>query len=135
MDEKLLLVKEYYILPETAELARDKGFDVICKCGYTPNHVFYEEVTSKNSHNIILSAPTQTILQSWIRVMHNIEVIPQFSIIKNFQYVYNYYILNKKDGSEYWSSQKNNSNEVFSYKTYEEALEEGLYVALKLIEI
>jgi hypothetical protein len=70
------------------------------------------------------SAPTQSLLQRWLREKHNLDVIvlPKLKDLGKF---YGGYV-DKND-------QQINHSYGSNFKTYEEALEEGLYEALKLI--
>lgn len=121
-------MQEQLITFETAKLAKEKGFNEMCKTAYGRNadSLYYGNCTHKNSENIFLSAPTQSLLQKWLREVYDIEM-----------YVRSTYKLNKKN--KYWVTfidckiyggcLENCS------KTYEEALEVGLQESLKLIKI
>lgn len=65
-------------------------------------------------------APTQSLLQKWLREKHNIHINPR---CQSGKYLYTYVKETKK--SFIWGG---------SYNTYEEALEAGLLEALKLIK-
>lgn len=155
-------MEEELITFETAKLAKEKGFDITLYTSYI-NGVFHENEAEPNGYdgwdiphkenwnkkgwiftkeesscfnckldNIkyfeACSAPTQSLLQKWLREKHKISV----TIFSSSQ--------------ESWSVKVNTPSltglhgniEQFHYKgvdfyTYEEALEEGLYQALKLI--
>lgn len=97
-----------------------------------------DELYENNKFKLI-SAPTQSLLQKWLREKHNIHVIPKIndSLSKRFDersniefrqwkwYIYTN--INDKDFIyEFFNSKVN-------YDTYEEALETALQEALKLI--
>lgn len=143
-------MKEELISLETAKLAKEKGFDWGCDYFYHKHKTPYitraleydsddgyvEDYNWNNGYgsyptkaeDVLCSAPTQSILQKWLREKHNIVV----------------YILphapNKKldDGVRLYSAclwYKNEyQSEIKSDKTYEGALEKGLQEALKLID-
>jgi hypothetical protein len=86
-------------------------------------------------NNPVCSAPTQSLLQRWLREVHEIEVISypiivgsysfkiyKFTEIINIIYLNGRSVSNKKDNNKNWPN-------------YEEALEEGLQEALKLIKL
>jgi hypothetical protein len=108
-------MKEELITFETAKLAKEKGFDL-------------------NGHTNDEVSPTQSLLQKWLREVHKINVesnylpnIPGYrclfvpmtdkiSMEEKYKLFSKYYGRNTHD-------------------SYEEALEEGLQEALKLIEL
>ena len=128
---------------ETAKLAKEKGFDEVC---YYLHHPEYGIVDNSKYHknsklNIgddkteYVTAPTQSLLQKWLRESHNLYVESYHDLTpggERIQYYTNWGFIQQKDI-------KGNSNVNGSYdeyedwKTYEEALEEGLQKALKLI--
>lgn len=124
----------------TAILAKEKNFDVeVNSKYYSCGKARFDILTynyKKNwnglriSHQKYYSAPEQSILQKWLREVHNLHIV--IKIISHHGYYTNICDLNsfKKEGFIkeeyiYESSEK--------LKTYEEALEEGLQEALKLI--
>jgi hypothetical protein len=131
-------MKDQLISFETAKLAKEKGFDIKTK------H-WYDQTTTLNPvrgargamcYDNVGYAPTQSLLQKWLREIHKI-------------YVASYHDLNPKhDGIIYytcWGFINDPSDEKLAYnplggydefsgwKTYEEALEFGLQESLKLI--
>lgn len=92
-------MEEFKIGLNTEILARQKGF-------------------ISNTH------PTQSLLQRWLRVVHNIDIFVVACYIGSDEHKYSYYIVsrnidNDTDGSE--------------DDTYEEALENALLEGLELI--
>jgi hypothetical protein len=142
-------MKEQLITFETAKLAKEKGFNNLESITYfytKPNSKMFgidEEGrsypiknTSKKLYKCgehlalriesIFEAPTQSLLQKWLREEHKISV----TVFSSSQ--------------ESWSVKVNNPSiegiEQLPYRgedfyTYEEALEEGLQEALKLTKI
>ena len=74
------------------------------------------------------SAPTQSLLQKWLREKHKIHIIV--------------YVMENSDGNIYYdfglkrivNYLSDNSSKPMEFSTYEEALEVGLQEALKLIK-
>lgn len=141
-------MKEQLIEFDTAKLAKEKGFDISVinyydkKGRLTYSEDYQTERLAESNWNnsqgsyptlaeeVSCSAPTQSLLQEWLREEHNIHVVAIPSIIMKsdwedeIEYYYNVYSYNGILSSK--------GMETFSY---EEAIEKGLQEALKLIEI
>lgn len=103
-------MNENLISFETANLAKEKNCNLNIGRVYCGNEE-WDEVY-----------PTQSLLQKWLREEHNIKVESLFNTLSNDYYINIVY-------------NENNILRRFigTYKTYEQALEVGLYEALKLI--
>lgn len=126
-------MKEQLITFETAKLTREKGFDIPTNGRY---YWDYQWKLSKkgatkcdNSDEDSYSAPTQSLLQRWLREIHNLFINVYFDPITHYHYCkidrWNdkpIYVLNKLDGA----SQP-------EFTSYEDAMEKGLKKALKHI--
>jgi len=129
-------MEETFVSFETAKLAKEKGFDIHCKKYFNQkNGECYENMDFPyNSFNGNLFAPTQALLQKWLRGVHNVHVYlnPKFDLINPETVNYFWVILcNKHNKIE----QKASYGVGGSYWTiYEEALEEALKEALRLIK-
>lgn len=122
---------------KVAELAKQKGFDIKiqqknqvydCFLGVIDKNFISDDVQNWNDKKYadICSAPTQSLLQSWLRDKHNLNISIQLGYgIPNSWW--SYFIQSIKDDSLI----VNTENIFYSY---EEALEDGLYEALKIIE-
>ena len=144
-------MEEQLINFETAKLAKEKGFNIPTRNFYADFtwksievysciEVGYNEFTDsmENNHGFgdITLIPTQSLLQKWLREVHNIEVlisrIPPEAVLadknkgKNILRNYNCYVWNLN------SNPRISNNGIF-LDIYEEALEAGLQEALKLI--
>lgn len=154
-------MKEQLISLKVAKLAKENGVDLECLNFYVkPNckmfgldeHGRHYYIGKSNKNKIytigeeatlnidnVLFAPTQSLLQKWLREVHNIDVVIAPERYKNGV---NYVVQAQKwdlssnpeenhnftvEGS-YWF------NDNGEYPTYEEAFEKGLYEALKLIK-
>ena len=124
-----ILIPEVISL-ETAKLAREKGFDVLVPNFYT-DHTYLGKDVQYNPIGIVkrnynafkdkYSAPTQSLLQRWLRENHNIHIMicPKMTPSNEIVY-YSFTGTKKKD----WLN---------CYNTYEEVLELALVESLKSI--
>lgn len=136
-------MNEQIVSFETAQLAKEKGFDLECEKFYKENNVFgdsfefYKNSTlmgignhhPDNKHWLTYcTAPTQSFLQKWLRDVQNIFVCP----VLYEDYIQWCVIIYVKQNEQ---SQLNTKHTYIKdvWKTYEQALEEGLQEALKLI--
>lgn len=122
-------MKEEIIKFTTAKLAKEKGFDVpTTMYWYTGNtgtnidsletcNGFYNH----NFENLSFSAPTQALLQRWLREDHEIIISIMFELESYECYIDNGF----HEGS---------SGIGDTFETYEEALEDGLKEALTHIK-
>lgn len=110
---------------ETAVLAKEKGFKLPLS---SANNYWIKDgsrIASYEWFNLedfmdYIDAPTQSLLQKWLREEHNIDVLVDKGFLCD-NYSYEIYHKNDMIDSEY------------IFKTFEKALEAGLYEALKLI--
>lgn len=117
-------MKDTLIKFETAKLAKEKGYNVYSKSYYNGKnlHTNGEILTTAlnlNSENI--NVPSQTLLKKWIDENHNlfIDISPSDS---------QGYVFRITTGDDHLRLGGDGN-----YKTYEEALEKALVVALELI--
>ena len=111
------------------DLAIQEFIDDVETAGYLDKAFNYlkEDINRTDDNNdkdYYLLAPTQSLLQKWLREKHNIIVLVDYEGIDGYYYKYYYYINEVK---KYNASDKN-------YITFEEAYEIGLQEALKLIK-
>lgn len=131
-------MEETPITFQVAKLAKEKGFDLInvhdyyhINKGYNLGYALCISEAKKQTDGCLL-APTQSLLQKWLREKHGIHifVIPcvpySFSPNKDLDVIWIFTIC-KPLLVEYGCPVKN------EFRSYEEALEEGLEQALKLI--
>jgi hypothetical protein len=140
-------MKEQLIDFETTKLAKEKRFDIPVYYHYSENPVndliilcepddpevgqgwILCNYNNKNWTFQKYSAPTQELLQKWLREVHKIEVYITPSYIVNGDKKEFTYIIHVEQG-EYLECKYQS---VGQHKTYEEALEIGLQEGLKLI--
>lgn len=116
-------MKEQLITFETAKLAKEKGFDeYVCLHYSNYEGVFMDDIKNYELDHTKFSAPTQSLLQKWLREEHDKELF----IYKNLER--SKYICYLYSGVKRYSGFTENEGE-----TYEQALEKGLIEALKLI--
>jgi len=115
-------MKEQLITFETAKLAKEMGFQLYTSFYYSEGmEIKGTKMGMHGNPNAYggISAPTQSLLQKWLREEHRVNVVC---------------LPNRYDSDVwyYFVGSSAISHEDTGY-TYEEALEEGLVVALKLI--
>lgn len=132
-------MKEQLITFETAKLAKEKGFNEQCIECYTDKKELYsnnsEKILFTNNQLLVTfySAPTQSLLQKWLREEHNLFVAV------NFGYKFEWEVrdcrpkkLGDLVGLYPWNVDACLNDGLCD--NYEQALEEGLKEALKLIQ-
>ena len=96
------------------------------KVDILPKHNF-------NDMNSFYSAPTQCLLQKWLREKHNLHIEVKVSDkIENTKYYWS--IFGPYKGKHIMCLVNSGDNTDEYYPTYEKALETALYEALKLIK-
>ena len=122
-------MEEQLITFETAKLAKEKGFNVPCVKIYNTEgelwNAYYSTMKNDNVNpGAKCTAPTQSLLQKWLREVHKISIkVDDFYTDSKLRFDFSVSEL---------GSQDDNPQGVF--ESYEEALEEGLLEALKLIK-
>lgn len=115
-------MEEQIVTLMTAKLAKEKGFNIFTGKAWIKKEgqdLFFVPVYTGVTNGIDYHAPTQSLLQKWLREVHKIDV-NVLPYNKNKKYY------------EVWVEKANTTWSNFS--TYEEALELGLQEALKLIK-
>ena len=130
-------MKEQLITFETANLAKKKRFDWECRdfINETQDGNLVEDSLLENYNNMphLISFPTQSLLQKWLREVHHIVIdnTCYFSLTKFTLKLHTF------ENGEFIGTVIDSVRDVknrVTYKSYEEALEEGLQEALKLIK-
>lgn len=144
---------------ETAKLANEKGFDEGClyrypiqdfcnwDCDYNTSYrtgKAFKKIwgfDDEEQEKYIIDAPTQSLLQKWLRENYFIEIKIEplgWDTDKHWAYrgaVYKF----EKISDFYYAQEKSiglvsdNKNDGFIFRSYEEVLEKGLIVGLSLI--
>jgi hypothetical protein len=79
--------------------------------------------------------PTQSLVQKWLRETNGINIFIQFKPnIKKWDFIPYYMSLNAKEYIKY-NYQYYNKNKERRYDTYEDALEDGIYESLQMINL
>ena len=118
-------MEEQLISFETAKLAKEKGFDLEVRDSYWERG--NDVIEERNNHaNVNMldshySAPTQSLLQKWLREEHKIHLVSAMTF--GDQYSFMVYKGNNPQPSH-----------ITDDGSYEETLEEGLKQSLKLIK-
>lgn len=156
----LAMIQEDLITFETAVLAKSKGFDLETLHFYTkPNSKMFgidehyrnypiKNISKKlyrvgvhavlNIENIYY-ASSHSLLAKWLRDVHNIVIIMDYATHQDDEPIghITYYCMINKFTPEIFTSSFDEGSEddgiTEYYDTYEQALEQGLQIALKLI--
>ena len=156
-------MEEQLISFETAKLAKEKGFSMPCishwsthdhdgkqnKCIYksendnlygnygyldwNDNHEFLGYISNKDEKRY--SAPTQSLLQKWLREEYNCIVDVYWNRVEREKPHFEWYSTIDYHGKNMENKITDDADFVSNiYTSYEEALEIALYEALKLIK-
>lgn len=120
-------MKDKLISYETAKLAKEKGFNQ--KLTESGCHIRGECIDfplDLMNGKDVYATPTQSLLQKWLRDVHEIYVLPDKVHINHEDGVYTWVcIVEDEDGDSF---------QVDDHEIYEEVLEQGLGEALQLIK-
>lgn len=113
---------------ETAKLAKEKGFDWLSQYYYMDGRSYYAMIKNANKRiaKSCCSAPTQSLLQRWLREKYDIHVNARYSQTDR---KYGYHLEYIRKGQKYHDFTRTTCD-----KSFEEALELGLKEALKEID-
>lgn len=123
---------EELVTLETAKLLKEKGFNEYCKFVYTNEGLHLMSLSTTNIFigeiDLGYTAPTQSLAQKWLRETKNLHIEIYRSACG-----YGYEISKADNGTHIASSTYKGPNDGGEWDTYEEALEAGIFEALKLI--
>lgn len=121
---------EELVTLETAKLLRKKGFNEYCKNVIDINNIPRETLYRINDDlpKQCFSQPTQSIAQKWLRETKNLHI----EIYRN-ACGYGYIIVKANNGTWMKADGSKGPNDGGKWDAYEEALEAGIFEALKLI--
>lgn len=122
-----------YIKEETAKLAKEKKCDLYCDkvYGELDGYVGLHRMDNRNSFNNEkqFAAPSQTTLKRWLRETHKLHV--------GVNWDEDWWVgVFKLPGCKVDQSKWRNSNDLNGstyFKKYEDAMETGLFEALKML--
>lgn len=137
-----MYMKDQIITFETAKIAKEKGLQSGLKCegcyilGW--REYFKDQIgqylisprTTVEAQFHLALAPTQSLLQRWLRETHKISVEPYAFTDRGFE-EWDWNISQFTGGFELLTR---TSLDIGHFKTYEEALEAGLVYALNLLK-
>lgn len=150
-------MKEELTTIETSKLAQEKGFDIHIKEAYYETQEHTLEMgrggdctfpyhaprvlnfrADDNHTKFVAYAPTQSLLQRWLREVHGIYVNSEHDLNPKgdgILYHTNWGFINvpTKEPRNTWYRVGGGYSENEEFKTYEEALEYGLQEGLRLI--
>lgn len=137
------MITEQYVSFETSKLLKEAGFDVPCRGIYrtdrTGDYAFREHDRKQATDDLSWNssdgfqyeylAPTQALAARWLREVHGIAVDASFNPPKQ-EKNWQFFIGNM--GDMVWAGDFRVS--VHSYETYEQAMEDALQEAIKMIK-
>ena len=127
-------MQEELVTLETAKLAKEKEFNWICEYYYEILHnpITIQRLNNSNKEGFKQpSAPTQSILQKWLREEHKIHInITEWEFEKWY-----FEIIDGRNSPVKRVRTRIEDGIEWEFNSYEKALEVGLQEALKLIEI
>ena len=132
-------MEEQLITFETAKLAKEKGFPKLEVNGYPKIATGY---TKEGIETIVMDrsyyyqAPTQSLLQKWLREKHNIEIqiFTMGVFMDKSTQPHSDFELSNGFNKYHFGGNFDKTTSSLGYKTYEEALEKGLQESLKRIQ-
>lgn len=120
---------EELVTLETAKLLKEKGFNKFCSFAYIDEYCNLMSVHTTNSlidkMGLGYSAPTQSFAQKWLRQEKNLHI--EISYMYGNYWIYDILTIPEHDLVGL------SDRPIIRYETYEEALEAGIFEALKLI--
>ena len=136
-------MKDQLISFETAKLLSHTDFNYRdCDDGYVIlNGELSHDFAIDYANRKAIPAPTQSLLQRWLREKYNIHVNASVNFYNRKPIIGYYYSLDRfnkdniHDGIIYDDNQLALLGDKTGYETYEEALEAGLMESLKLIKL
>lgn len=122
------MIEEQYVSFDTAKMLKEAGFDVLCASLYNNNGFGWNSLSrgNYNSCESLFSRPTQALAARWLREVHGMYIEIYHRVTG-----YGYFIVEIE------------SNELLAiptigdkiqFDTYEEAFENALREAIKLIK-
>lgn len=123
------MIEESYVSFETAKILKEAGFDEVCSLSYCSDKGDKSFLLERNSDLTPgqCSCPTQALAARWLREVHNIHVFAFFDYVeRNWIYC----IADLDADTAEGGMEMSESN----YPTYEEAMEDALQHAVKLIK-
>ena len=126
------MIGEQFVSFETAKMLKEAGFDVPCFNQYTDRGTVWHCDCPENFNisQCATSCPTQELAARWLREKHRIVVDVTFIPPSVNGDVWQYFIGEMDD--MVWEGDFEPSDR--RYKTYEEALEEGLKHGLESVK-
>ena len=119
-------MKEVIISFETAKLAKKNGLPQVNGEYYTENGEFYSFRDHWNHKEPLYYAPTQSLLQKWLREEQNINLMCVHCPLSN-KWLWELYTIDPKEEAD--------EDSDCSFPNYEEALEDALIYALNSIKL
>ena len=127
-------MEEQIVNLETAKLAKEKGFDCNTGKSYMSNGIIFEHEIVKHDKHFPF-APTQSLLQKWLREVHKIDAQAYATASGYAAVIEKSYFTDDVSGGTLISNLNHRGpSDSGQWETYEKALEYGLQEALKLVK-
>lgn len=118
-----------YVSFDVAKLLHEKRFDSLCSSFYTEEGELWHSRMEDNFNRMsFYSRPTLYDAQKWLRTKHNIHVV-----IDNNACGYGWFLYKADNGTRIVDYADGGPNDGGCWDSYEEALNNGIMNALKLI--
>ena len=120
---------EDFVTIEIAKKLKEKGFDYPCMGHYIDNnlHIAHYINAFHNDKDVSIDAPTILQVLKWLREKYiDIAVYPIFIYEPNLNRIYE---------TEIHTPQLNKSVKLGYYRTWEEAITEGIYYAITKLKL
>ena len=129
-------IEEQIISLETAKLANNKGFNAECDYFYNrgSNYKLQNDSIIRTGDDLIYEAPTQSLLQRWLRELHGVDIHITRNKPSYREYRVEIYKVDDTRTYIHFQINEEKSNGCKWFDDYEEALETALLEALKLIK-
>lgn len=125
------MIEESYVGFETAKMLKEAGFDEVCSIvsgGKGDTCLMCERNSRLNEGQY--SCPTQQLAARWLREVYKLHIVPDY----NPRYGFFTGIWNMKNGKYEYYSNGIGPNGKGCWDDYEEAYENGLQEAIKMIK-
>lgn len=123
------MIEESYVSFDTARMLKEAGFDALCYVQYSDRGVQWDSTSPSNfnADDWGYSCSTQALAARWLREVLGIHVYADMAYSKLMEGKWVYLI-------RFTDKTENPYKCVGWFNSYEEALEEGLREAIKLIK-
>ena len=128
------MIEESYVSFDTAKMLKEAGFREKTKTHYSNSGEVWETAMLADYNDDFncnaCSRPTQSLAARWLREVHKLHIVPDYNPLRGFFTG----IWNMKSGKYEYYSNGIGPNGKGCWDGYEEAFENGLQEAIKMIK-